>query len=371
MHASTIENHQYVQSRGAFLSPFGRSATNCLALPRLDDVPADYSDDPYGTKWARMAILWLDAGELTDDDFGHPRELVATAVTRWMHKQLTGTKYLGCLDIMVNPTIDPWDCADLHNFDGNPDDHWMLSVSQGDGVSWYELEPGITALEDAHPGLGQTALREFETKVARLLPVLTPETARITAENQWWYGLSTQSDFKEELLAMYDGEEDVVVEEWLHKGPETFDAKFPEWMFVSPESRKTLTDIELQSIADAGTTSEARAVAQQLLELRLIDSDSYRLPWLFGQSPVQEDNAYFSAYIRWNKDDLINQLDDDRIDNANVNGDCFTDLLGADAIPFAQDGFTQWKSEIEAGFAVLRKLDTLLPLIAAPFKWED
>ena len=370
MHTSPIENHQPDHERGAFVSPFGRSTPDCLALPRLDNVPATFSDDQFGAKWARMALLWLDAGELTDDDSGHPRELVQTAVKRWMQRQLAGTNHLDKLEIYLNPTIDPWGCLDDSQFEGNPEDYWMFSVGNEECAALFELEPGITALEQAHPGLGHTALQVFDDKAGRLLPMFTPVRARETAEYHWWNGVESQEDFREELECMYGGDQDAV-EDALTHGPDAFDAAFPDWMFTNPESRKTLSDEDLQCIADSDVTDQAKAVARLLLELRQIDSGSYRLPWLMGQGPVPEENIYYAAVIRWNKDDMVCRLLDDRCEYANQCSDSFTDLLGADAVLFDQDGFNQWKTEVEAGFAVFRKLDALLPLIAAPFVWEE
>ena len=354
--------------RGKVVSPFGRSAPDLLTIPTLAaSIPATVSFDHQASRWAKVALLWLEAGELSEDDSGRPVDLVEKAVTRWMTKQVAGIKHLGQFDIVLHAYPSP--DGELQSYSEHSiehqEEHWFFGVVQGDPLQWYELENRITALDQAHPGLGQTAYHLFQDKVWRLLPIFTPEQAFQVGVRTQWYGMETQEDFIEEMQSLGCEDEDIC------DGPGDFVAGFPEWMF-GENKKVTLSTGELETIVASSENEEARSVARLLLELQPIDPFSYRLPWVGGsESPIEEDNAYFLAYVRWNRDDQMSRMDDDFIEYANQCGDCFTDFFGADAVSLDAVEFQKWKSEIEAGFAVLRKLDALFALIAGPFNQEE
>lgn len=352
------------------VSAFGRSAPNLLTIPKLDNaIQATVEFDKYGSRWAKLALLWLDAEELTDADSGHPRELFQTAVSRWMEKQIAGMKYLHAFEVSVQSYPDPYGARNEYG-NADADNQWFFGlVTEGSLLQWFQLDKRITALEQAHPGLGQTALDIFDEKASRFPPILTPNVARFLAEQVWWFWQENQEDYESEMESYYGDEE--LDPEIVAQGPDWFDAEFPEWMFVKPQARKKLTADQLHEIAAASKSDEARRVATLLLDLMPIERDSYRLPILQCDGPVEGDNAYFMAYVCWNPNDPLQRLNDDHIQRANDCGDGYTDVLGADAVPLDQDGFFKWKSELEAGFAVLRKLDALLPLIADPLDEEQ
>ena len=370
MHASAHAAGRKNQlQRQQTVSAFGRAAPDLLAIPKLDNsIEATVEFDKCGSRWAKMALLWLDAEELTEADSGHPRELVQTAVSRWMEKQVAGMKYLNAFEVSVQSYPDP--CGDRYEH-GNvdPDKQWFFGlVTEGSLLQWFQLDKRITALEQAHPGLGQTALEIFDDKASRFPPILTPNVARFLASQVWWYWQEDQESYEAEMSSYWDEEE--LDPEMLAQGPDWFDAEFPEWMFINPHERKTLTADQLQEIAASSESDEARRVAALLLQLMARERESYRLPVLQCDGIVEGDNAYYMAYVCWNPNDPLQRLNDDHIQRANECGDGYTDVLGADAVPLDQDGFSKWKSELEAGFAVLRKLDALLPLIADPFEEE-
>ncbi len=103
MHASSHSlDKRGSKGRGKIVSSFGSSAPDLLTLPSLDKaVPDTVEFDHSGSRWARIALLWFAAGELNDADEGHPRVLAATAIKRWMGKQLAGVNHLGQIDITI------------------------------------------------------------------------------------------------------------------------------------------------------------------------------------------------------------------------------------------------------------------------------
>lgn len=360
--AVDCQNHR----RGQVVPPFGNLASTLLALPRLESsIPCIIENDRYGPRWAQIALLWLDAGYIEESDEGSPRELVQRAVGRWIGKQVEGINTFASFGVQLMPyPSDDGSSPGTHLGYGNKDwdNQWYFAIIGGYAADWVTLERRVTALETTYPGLGRTALHWFEDAAARLLPILTPHHARYLAERTWWYGMDDQASYEEEMGAFgEDGES----EDGEPRGPDAFDKKFPDWMFNPGDASPALLDLDqLRQISDHGSTEEARAVARLVSTISQVDRDSFRMPSLFGESPVELENAYHLAYIRWNETDPMLALVDDIMNAANESGDCFTELLGADCVPLDEGGFQKWKTEIEAGFKVLKLLDELLPLIS-------
>lgn len=379
--AKAVDSHKPGIGGGHF-SAFGRHAPDPLSIPKAGDgIPFKVTADRYGTRWATIALLWLEAGYLTDADEGTPLELIVTAVKRWMEKQLEGVKLLGNfgISVMPYPSDDGFSPGAHYGYEQDEwKDKWFFGVVGGYDCPWFSMEQRVTALEAAHPGLGQAAVTAFQWAVARLLDTMTPSRALDMASNTWWHGTTDQKDYEQECavwdeeMGGGDDEDDESASE--HEadddeddriGPDAFKSKFPAWMF-SADHRTTLTDEALQVIAANSDADDARQVASLTLALRARHETEYRLPWVWGEGPLQCEPAYQLAYIRWNEADDIVALIDDHMNNANQCSDSFTEFLGADCVPLDQGGFNQWKTEIEAGFAVLKQVDTLLPLIADP-----
>ena len=370
---TSASGRSHGQKRGKTLSPFGHHAPNLLAIPKLaKSIPGVFETDQFATRWAKIALLWLDAGYLEEGDKGSPRELILTAVARWMDKLVEDNRQLAniAVSVMPYPTDDGFSPgAHLGYEQDNWKDKWFIGFIGGFEMPWVVLERRITELEQAHPGLGRTAAHWFEMASSQLLPIFTPHTGRYMAERVWWYGMDNQEDY----IAERDGfseeseEEGDESEEDDSFGPDAFDAQFPAWMFKPVPGEWPLLDQEqLKDLALNGTTEEARKVAEIVLALSQRDPNTYRLPYVYGDSPVQMDNAYHLAYVRCSREDCLVQLVDDFMNDANQCSDCYTELLGADCVPLDPSGFQQWKLGIEAGFAVLKELDALLPLISDP-----
>lgn len=354
------------QSRGNAVSSFGAHASNLLAIPAVaPEIPGRVEFDLYGSRWAKIALLWLEAGYLTEDDEGSALDLIRTAVDRWSSALYAEMRCMPeiSISVMPYPSDDGFSPGAHYAYkEESWKDKWFFGVVGGYDCPWFNLENRVTELELEHPGLGKTAVKCFQHAASSLLPIMEPDCARYMAERVWWYGMDTQEAYEEEMeVCEGDGYE----ADPEHFGPEAFDAKFPEWMFKNPGSgAPKLTEAELAAIAANGKSEAARQVAALTLEISQIDTQSYRLPSTFGESPVQLDNGYHLAYVRWNEADPMVQLVDDLMNEANNCSDSFTELLGADCVPLDPSGFQQWKTEIEMGFKVLKKLDELLSLIS-------
>lgn len=362
------------KQRGKAVSPFGHHAPNLLAIPKLaKGIPGTIEQDQYGTRWATIALLWMDAGYIEETDQGSPRELIQTAVVRWMEKQVDGNRQLAnfAVQVMPYPSDTGFGPGDHMGYGKEQEwaDKWYLGIIGGYEAPWVQLERRITELEQIHPGLGKTAVHWFDMAASRLLPIFTPRVGRYIAERAWWYGTDNQDDYESEMASYREcnGEEEDGVEEEDSFGPDSFEKCFPDWLHKPGKEPEWMLDAaQLQHIALEGKTEDVRSVASIALTLSQADPSSYRLPYVYGASPVQLDNVYHLAYVRWNKDDPLIQLVDDFMEEANQCSDSFTELLGADCVPLDESGFQQWKTEMEAGFAVLKQLDALLPLISDP-----
>lgn len=363
------------KQRGKAVSPFGHHAPNLLAIPSLaKGIPGTIEQDQYGTRWATIALLWMDAGYIEETDQGSPRELIQTAVARWMEKQVEGNRQLAnfAVQVMPYPSDTGFGPGDHMGYGNEQEwaDKWYLGIIGGYEAPWVQLERRITELEQIHPGLGKTAVHWFDMAASRLLPIFTPHVGRYIAERVWWYGTDNQEDYESEMESYREGsgeEDDGDEEEEDSFGPDSFEKCFPDWLLKPGKEPQWMLDAaQLQHIVLKGETEDVRSIAGIVLALSQADSNSYRLPYVYGASPVQLDNVYHLAYVRWNADDRLIQLVDDFMEEANQCSDCFTELLGADCVPLDESGFQKWKTEMEAGFAVLKQLDALLPLISDP-----
>lgn len=117
----------------------------------------------------------------------------------------------------------------------------------------------------------------------------------------------------------------------------------PDWLLKPGREPQWLLDAtQLQRVAQEAATEDVRSIAGIVLALSQADPNSYRLPYVYGESPVQLDNVYHLAYVRWNGDDRLIQLVDDFMEEANQCSDCFTELY-ADCVPLDESGFQNGK----------------------------
>ena len=347
---------------GKAVSAIRSSTSNHLTIPVVDPaIPFRVEIDPQSSRWASIALLWLDAGVLTEDDSGKPDELVRTALHRWMDTQLEGNVHLRHMSLSIHTYPSPHGSLpqDASAYDEPIDPtKWLFAVVGGVDWPWFTLEEKLTALEAAHPGLGKTAWHRFFEASCQTIQMLDPVSARGLAERSWWHYAATDEDFIDEMKC-----NDIDPEEIEVLLPSEFDRHFPDWVLQPSDA---LTNDDLAKIAKEGETEEAMLVAQRLLAMAELDGKPIQAPSLFGDSPVQEDGVYYLAYLRWNESDVVMRVADDYIEDANGSGDGYTDLMGADAVPLDAAQFLEWKSATENGFTLLRHMDGLLSLIGTP-----
>ena len=360
------------KTRQAGSSTFGSNAPAFLKPIKLHkSIKPVFRTEDCPERWAHIALMWLDSGEsepVNTDSLTTARDCLASVVTQWVQRQTEGIKHLGNFDVHLNPL--PFGDLDHRGTNMAPESFWVFAIDEGEGPSvLMHLKDRFAALELFHPALAVTAYRLFVDYAYRTLPILSPNMARDLAENTWWYGGSSQEEYEAERELVgepYDPEE-----EDHGYTPDGFDQAFPEWMFRNPGSIQTLNDEQLLALK-ADHAESIGTLIDTLVALRAIDRDSYRLPWLRHEyGALDEENAYFLAYIGWEKRDMVFRLNDDYVEQANYSGDCHTTMLGADLVHMDRVQFLQWKSEMEAGFAVPRKLDVILDHIAEPFNWDE
>ena len=348
---------------GKAVSPFRHASFDPLTLPLLDGgIRKECVVDPWDYRWASIALLWLDAGVLTEEDTGNPRELVNTALLRWVALQIEGNVELSRFNLAAHTF--PSDCGEVpsdRHYEPLNESEWFFGIYGGVSFPWFTLQEKLMALEAACPGLGQTALAAFTDHAFKTLPILSLAEARGMAERVWWGWSSTDEEWKNYLENECDGED---IENMDVLRPSEFDAYYPEWAI---HAKSVLSSDDLTTIVAKGATPEVKEVATRLLALMEVASKPFRLPSTYNDGPVESDSIYYLAYLRWNAEDPLMRLIDDVDEEINCGGgDGYTELFGGCAVPIDLVKFLEWKSETENGFAVLKHLDGLLALIGTP-----
>lgn len=351
--------------RGQNLSAFRNVAVDPLVRPRISKgIPREFRTDSSTARWAQIALLWLDAGVLTDADEGDARQLVRTALLRWVGGMIEGNTMLRHFNLQAHTYPDEYGGVpeDQHRqYEKLDESRWLFGLIGGVEFPWFSLEEKLTALEKEHAGLGQTAWRIFESFAHQTLPFLTPGRVRDWAERVWWYYTDSDEAWQEELEA-----NDQSIEDMECPSPSEFDAFYPKWVFFCKEA---LDSEQLQAIGQSSTQAEVKEVVSRLLALQQFKDVKFRMPTCFEDGPIDSEAVYSIAYIRWNEKDHAMRVIDDVDNEINCGGgEGYTELFGADAVPLDPTEFLTWKLEVEQGFAVLKHLDGLLPLIATPIE---
>jgi len=348
------------------LSTFRNVAVDPLARPKVSkSIPTEYRTDSSSPRWAQIALLWLDAGVLTEADEGDAKTLVRTALLRWVAGMIEGNTVLRQFNLLAHTYPDEHGGVpeEIHRTDELDTTKWMFGIIGGVEFPWFTLEEKLTALEKEHPGLGETAWNIFESFAYRIFPFITPQIVRDWACRVWWYWMDNDKDLKEELEANEES-----IEDFEAPTPSIFDASYPKWVL---NASMALSNDQLQVIGDNSTQAEVKDLVSRLLALSQLGETSFRMPTTFEGGPIDSQSIYSMAYFRWNEKDFAMQVIDDVDEEINnYGGDGYTELFGADAVPLDPTEFLTWKSEVEQGFVVLKHLDGLLPLIATPIESE-
>jgi PRTRC genetic system protein F len=319
------------------------------------DVPKKFVvSSQHQQRWSVLALSLMEVGIIhAEDKFDSVAGLVSNGMTRWF-KSVTGALRF----VQIDPTVhivneDLLDGVFFHDEEEEKPNQWFMSYT-GNGVTqWITLEEGITALEAAHIGLGQTALALLTYGSVRSFLVHTPGEARDFLTNTCWYGESDQEGF----LAMYDGEGEEMADMIT---PNSFDRSVGAKWVSDP---KQVLDIDtLQQIANQGN-GLASETAALLVSIKQSLDAKHEMPGMREMANGDwADSIYFSAYTRWNNDDAIEEAFDIRINDMNQ-WENVTDIMGVDSIPLTPEGVKEWVRRTENGLRLLAMVDQLLGLI--------
>lgn len=363
MRKSTQCTNQKRQGRGGkAVSALESPAADFLTIPTLHkSIPGTLELDTSGTRWAEIALLWLDAGVLTDQDEGSASELVAAAIHRWVTQQIEGNRYVRFFNPYVSTVLNEYGeyAAGQDVEDRNA---WMFGIYGDPNQDWLQLEPKLSVLEKEFPGLARTVMAAIVRLSGRTLPVWEPCYARFEAEKLWWYGMSDDDEMRAEMEAVGDDPE-----EYEGIWPSEWDEQFPAWLRKGPELKPSA----IRKIAKDGSSTDAQKVASLLLQIAEMENVPVSMP---SPEPLDHgdgyscppENVYFLSCLIWKDGDPLTQLIDDRTEEANQMGDGWTELLGVSFVSLDPVQFQQWKSETENGFRLLRIFDELLQIIGTP-----
>lgn len=330
-----------------------RLANNPLAVPVIaKETPVIFAETSDRRLMAKVALEFLDAGEIPEDEKGDTPAVLKEALGRWAVKHAPMLDHRG-FTLATSFDQTAIDYSDSYPDEINPDE-WIFAIEAGE-MQWYPVKAGIMALENAVKGLGETALNLIETAGYRTLDMFGPNRARDMCQYLYWYGMDTQEDYIEELKN-YD-EEDVLENLDDQLTPDSFDASFDDWVINATQVHDT------EALARLETTEQVGFVRELLPLLRELDQwikKEARLPSLRSEC----QNVYFGFCLEWEEDDPLSRIIDDHCEQANYASDSYTTLLVMEKAPSERQAFIQWKKGVEDGFALLSTLERLLTMIA-------
>jgi len=363
MSASSLESTHRVQTgrrkRTASAAALHRPAVDALALPSLGAVVPEFAEVADRSKWAQIALLWLDAGYLPET--AAPEEahkLVRQAASNWLEQHCGDPQHLGFKFGIACSSDDILGYSMYRNADDayRDDGHWFF-YTVANPHSWRALGPKIDAIEAACPGLGQAVLHGLDLGGWRAgVPLLTVSFLRCMAERHLWYGLSEQDEWEDEVRNGGAEQEDID----LAFSPKRFDSGFPQW--VMNPSPKLFRSRRLRDLAKGeGTVAEvagallpiARYVERGISSGTLEDTDL--------------ESAVCTAVLRWDHDDVVSRVIDD-LDESLNQCECMTDLTGIESVPTDGAGFRRWLRTRTQTLDLIKQLDRLVELVSVPDK---
>ena len=365
--ASVAATHQqprkHGKSRGkgrSFATARDSAAAYALALPSLGGVQSEMSCIDDHSKWAQLALLWLDAGYLPPTtQWDEPYKLVERAASTWFETYCGATRHVGFSHGVACRSEDILPCGSLYVNDGYEDDgHWFF-YTIARCKSWRVVRPRLEAIETACPGLGQAVLYGLDEAGWKAnVPVLTTNSLRHYAEHFLWYGTSTEEDWKEEMLSLD------VDEEYLDEAlsPKRFDDSFPSW--VRQPGKSLFSSRRLQSIA-AGNGDVAE-VARCLLGIAKLVG---RKNVAGSLNNTELEAIASSAVLCWDHDDMTDRIVDD-IDRAINECESGTDLTGIERVAIDGVSFRKWLKKRTETLCLIKQIDQLIELVSVPIK-ED
>ena len=303
-------------------------------------------------RWSSLALRWLEIGELQEEASGLPPLLVQQALHGWINRQVGQLQHFA-FEVLVATSSAALSYGALFPDASEADDQWYWAI-QSEQVEWLSMKDRLTRIEEACPGLGETALYWLHRASGRTLYVLTPESARHLCEYIHWQGSSDQADWLEEMTALGMTAEDMAES----ISPDWYDGHFPAWVI---DPRPVLDEVALSGLTHASV--EVASLASTLLDIERLVADGGQLPGLEG---LDVECVYFGAYLKWDAEDPVDRVFDDFIEYANCASDGYTDLYGAQAVPLDPEGFYVWLQKTGLGLQMLSSLDRLITQIAEP-----
>jgi len=270
---------------------------NALQIPRLGsprDCPRTFrvtgNDDGM---LARCALALMDAGVITDAPLPRPgrgaSDLLQRGLQRWFDQQTRGLRYLH-FELNVNEFETS---AGAHRLCVELVNHREFTF--GNQVL---IGPRVTALEKAHPGVGQAVLLGLHA-VSRRVPLYTPMVAQDWASFSYWMGCD---DEREVLTQLREQGDDPKLYEGLRA--REFYAAIPRWVAHPKKPAGTRTIERLATRND-----RAGRVVRILAELSALQ----RGPDWPEPQPNPDDVTMFchAAILRWHRDDPMPRILDD------------------------------------------------------------
>ena len=362
------------ESCGTHHAPRLRARVDPLALPKLNLGTTDIA--PSGVH-ARLALQFMDAGYLNDDDClisTSSADLVVLALKRCIEKNKGETPLL--TDFAINLFVDT--PPDFYNMDEDWDqekvaayfvNHWFYTIDT-DGMNVRLLEPRFNIIEAKAPGLFRAALNILDRSVSPITRSGTPNAIREMMEEHQWGGFDNNEYYFEECVGCpeEESEDDGV-------SPLLFREGLPEWLvkpmssemyeFPDPSNEDQTLEAALVSGYAQHADPDVAAIAQCLLDLEsaaktFTDADmSFHM--LIYQSPI-----YAMSILRWNKGDNLQRAVDDYIHDANRNADCFTPEITQTFVGRDDESFKKWIRGFVATMTILNRANTLIEIISVP-----
>lgn len=332
-----------------------------LTLPTLEGVPARLLTINGAQVSARMALSLMQIGLLTYRDWAtpwqHESDLIERALTKWLRK---ATAELQIFQFGITYSDRRLEQLSAHMsytpFERDNAGRVAFTLYRVGDLPAYTLGSGITELEHAVPGLGETALYHLEQ--AAVLPILTPCHALYLASNNYWMGEDDETlAIQEELAQLSDGLNPDDIEFYRKRD---FLASIPEW---AATAKPRLPLSSLRRIALEHTGTDAGTVAALILKI----ARSGKGCWCPDTRDEEMDCSDIAAIFRWSEDDDCGRIVDDAMNEIYNSGESTDDFGTAYLVPEAAP-LKAWLRSAEKTFRLLRLCEQLVRIVGQPVR---
>jgi PRTRC genetic system protein F len=308
---------------------------------------------------ARMALSLMQIGLLAYRDWAipwqHESDLIERAMAKWLRK---ATSELQLFQFGI--TYSDHRASEIEQFNGwLPDDsdhrnQVSFTIYRIGDIPSYTLGTGITELEQAIPGLGETAMHYLEQTA--VLPILTPSFALYLAQHTYWRGEEDETIAIEEELEYC--EEGTTAEQLDIYCKSDFLTTIPEWA-ATAKQRLPLSSLRRIALEQADT--DAGKVAAILLKIARFRSGY----WLPDAHAEQLECSDVAAIFRWSTNDDCGRIVDDAFQQIFESGENTDDFGTAYLAPEAEP-LKAWLRSAENTFRLLRLCEQLVWMVGQP-----